>query len=45
MGVNLLSYHICKRYDTKLFFNFFIFIYEECKLCICSLLHLNIGIS
>ena len=45
MEVNLLSYQICKRYDTKFFFHLFIFMYEESELFICSLLHLNIGIS
>ena len=45
MEVNLLSNRICKRYDTKLFFHLFIFTYEESELFICSLLHLNVGIS
>ena len=45
MGVNLLSYQICKRYVTKLFFHLFIFMYKEFELFICSLLHLNVGIS
>ena len=45
MDVNLLSYQICKMYDTKLYFHLFIFIYEGYELFICFLLHLNVGIS
>ena len=45
MRVNLLSYQIYKRYDTKLFFHLFIFMYEESELFICSLLHLNVETS
>ena len=45
MRVNLLLYQISKRYDTKLFFHLFIFMYEESELFICSLLHLNVGNS
>ena len=43
--MNLLSYHICKRYDTKLYFHLFIFMYEVLELFICCLLHLNAGIG
>ena len=45
MEVNLLSYHMCKRYDTKLYFHLFIFIYDGYELFICYLLHLNVRIS
>ena len=52
MRVNLLSYHICIRYDTTHHFHLFIFMYEGSELFIyflfylyVFLLHFNAGFS
>ena len=38
MGANLLSYQMCKRYDTT--HHFHLFMYEGYELFICFLLYL-----
>ena len=42
MGANLLSYQICKMYDTTQHFHLFIFMYEGDELFICFLLYLYV---